>query len=325
MRENGSLHADSPRLVTVPAADLAAASQRLDPASRALLNLWVRRGMGDDEIARLIGSTPAGVATRREALVERLAAELERTPEDVRAAVESMASRAGPEENGARAEPAGDEEASATRAPAPDGVDEAVEKHPVGAMPPGENPMLSPTVPPPGVVSASEQPPPPDWARAGPSTRLTTLVIVVLVVASLALLLTALLAGSDSPPASSRPAPTQARSGPGPPAPRLAAVALRPLSGASRATGTATVRRSGTTDVVELAVSGLPRRPGRYEAWLFNSILDSRALGPVAAPAGRLTAPLPANRARYRFLDVSLQPSGRRVHSGLSVLRARLL
>jgi hypothetical protein len=61
---------------------------------------------------------------------------------------------------------------------------------------------------------------------------------------------------------------------------------------------------------------------GEYRVWLFNTIIDARALG-VARPDHTLEVPLPPSFRRYRFVDVSRQPAGAGgAHPGLSVLRA---
>src|SRR3954467_8642575 len=54
-----------------------AALGRLDPASRALLDLSLRRGMKPDEIGELLGTDSGSVEGAREAALEQLATELE--------------------------------------------------------------------------------------------------------------------------------------------------------------------------------------------------------------------------------------------------------
>jgi DNA-directed RNA polymerase specialized sigma24 family protein len=56
--------------------DLGAALGRLDPESRALLDLSMRRGMTDEEIAAVLRVEPGEVHRRRDELLERLAEEL---------------------------------------------------------------------------------------------------------------------------------------------------------------------------------------------------------------------------------------------------------
>jgi hypothetical protein len=72
-----------------------------------------------------------------------------------------------------------------------------------------------------------------------------------------------------------------------------------------------------------VSVAGLPAAgTGHYEVWLYNSVIDSRALASLGTSGGSVTVPLPADYRRYRWIDVSRQPAGSSVHSGLSVLRA---
>ena len=57
--------------------DLGAALAGLEPQTRALLELSLRRGMPDDEIAQVIGSDREEVARRRATALESLASELQ--------------------------------------------------------------------------------------------------------------------------------------------------------------------------------------------------------------------------------------------------------
>lgn len=76
---------------------------------------------------------------------------------------------------------------------------------------------------------------------------------------------------------------------------------------------------------LSLRVEGLPPSGGgHYEVWLYNSVIDSRPLGALAAPAGDLSVALPADYRRFRWLDVSMQRGGAVSHSGVSIVRARL-
>ena len=56
--------------------ELRAALARLDPESRALLDLSLRRGMPDDEIAAVLRVTPEKVEVRRAELLGRLGDDL---------------------------------------------------------------------------------------------------------------------------------------------------------------------------------------------------------------------------------------------------------
>ena len=57
--------------------DIGAALGRLDDESRALLDLSLRRGLEDQEIAGILRVEPAEVARRRDELLDRHASELE--------------------------------------------------------------------------------------------------------------------------------------------------------------------------------------------------------------------------------------------------------
>jgi DNA-directed RNA polymerase specialized sigma24 family protein len=63
---------------------LGEALARLDPESRALLDLSLRRGMSDEEIAGVLRVERPEVAQRRADLVDRLADELDATSRDAR-------------------------------------------------------------------------------------------------------------------------------------------------------------------------------------------------------------------------------------------------
>jgi len=75
----------------------------LGPADRALLNLWVQRGMDDSAIARLSSAPTDAVTERRQAVVHELAERLGLPPADVLAALERMAHDDAPRPPGAPA------------------------------------------------------------------------------------------------------------------------------------------------------------------------------------------------------------------------------
>ena len=56
--------------------ELGAALTRLEDSSRALLELSMRRGLPDEEIAQVLGSPPEDVAGRRAQALEQLADDL---------------------------------------------------------------------------------------------------------------------------------------------------------------------------------------------------------------------------------------------------------
>jgi hypothetical protein len=71
------------------------ASATLDPADRALLNLWVNRGLGDDELAELSHLSVGVITARRHSIVERLSANLELSPQYVSDSLQQLAAGKG--------------------------------------------------------------------------------------------------------------------------------------------------------------------------------------------------------------------------------------
>ncbi len=67
------------------------AAAALPPVDRALLNLWVNRGLSDSELARMAGLRAEIVAKRRTAIVEALSAELGLPPAEIEAALITLA------------------------------------------------------------------------------------------------------------------------------------------------------------------------------------------------------------------------------------------
>src|SRR6476619_7521866 len=63
-------------ILSLPLDSFTAALGRLDPASRALLDLSLRRGMRPEEIGDLLGTDPESVIVAREGALEQLASEL---------------------------------------------------------------------------------------------------------------------------------------------------------------------------------------------------------------------------------------------------------
>lgn len=106
------------------------------------------------------------------------------------------------------------------------------------------------------------------------------------------------------------------------------ALALRPVdAGGPASAGTARVVDAGG-GTLRLRVDGLPPSDERrfYELWLMDEGgRNLVSLGTFRVPASggaTVEVPLPADPARYRYLDVSLEPAdGDPGHSGDSVLR----
>ncbi len=102
----------------------------------------------------------------------------------------------------------------------------------------------------------------------------------------------------------------------------VARLILRPVAGGRGEGGAVIAEQSGQPVMVMRAKLPATDKDQSYVVWLFNSRTDAV---PVAAGLrGNLQtlAPLPADFARFRFVDVSLQRKGGRRHSGNSVLRA---
>ncbi len=330
---------------------LIAATSALDPASRAMLNLWLHRGLSDAQIAQFIGTTPEGVAARREALVSTLANELEASPQEVQESVDQLAaSREDPPASETAAEsalappeqPAPAEEPPESRATVAPAGPAAVAEKEKAAEPeheheePGEESSTAPPGAPPASPGASESFPEATAGRRRPSR--TVALIIVLALLALLLLISVLLAGSSKSTSapksvpSSRAAPSAGTARP----PRAAAprprpprvLHLRPLGRATpSAEGLVTlIRATGGVTRLRLTVNRLPPPPRSavYGVWLYNSVLDAAPLA-ILRPAGRpINVRLPPRFARYRFVDVSVQPIGSYYHSGQSVLRAPL-
>ena len=297
-------------MLAVPTDRLPAALGDLDPGNRALLDLSLRRGVSDAEIGELLRKEPAEVARGRDAVLELLADALEVGGHDrrdrVRQAVASLP-----------------DDAWHTRAAAPPRTAPRPE-------PPGERPELRVKLRPPPperdrdrAAAARELDdelhvePGPRRSRAGRLLGLLALVAVLGVLAAL------LLSGGDddddSNGSGSQPTPTQDGSGPSD-EPEGRTGRLSPLGG-DRGEGRVSITDEGAT----ISISGLPDRPGSYQAWLYNSVVQAESLGTFESPSGRLRVQLPANARRYRFLDVSLEPADANPnHSGDSVLRAPL-
>jgi hypothetical protein len=77
---------------SVATTQLIDAAATLGPADRALLNLWVHRGLDDSALAGLSHLSVGAIQARRRMMVERLSADLELAPESVGDALQELAS-----------------------------------------------------------------------------------------------------------------------------------------------------------------------------------------------------------------------------------------
>jgi len=138
--------------------------------------------------------------------------------------------------------------------------------------------------------------------------------------------------GEDEPAAGAGSASGGAPAPPGQAAaaaPRvLGQVLLRPASG-EQGVGRATLADQAGKRVLVVQAQDLGRvaEDEVLEVWLYNSDRDARSLGAQQVQRGRFQGlgDLPADAARYRFIDVSREKADRNPrHSGDSVLRGDL-
>lgn len=304
----------------VATARLIEAAATLDPASRALLNMWLHRALPDAELARMAGLEPAAVTARKLDIIEHLSEQLRLPPYEIVAALGTI-----------------------TREPA------AAPVHANGAPPKQPPPRRQAHA-----TAESRVPPlPAVRLRRGRSalghltgtTRLDSrarrraleFLIPTLMVA--AILLVTLLpqgGGADSrdvPPGARRPGlPARADAGRRVAAPRSSVrraradpppARLAPIPGLrGGAGGRVQVLTRGGRRMLLVAVRGLPTAAGgRYVAWLYTTVIDSAPLGPLPA-TGSAMLRLPPDAARFDWIDVSFQPAGDTLDSGESVLRS---
>jgi Anti-sigma-K factor rskA len=257
----------------------------LQPESRAMLELSLRRRVSDVDIAHLLGVEPDAVDSRRELALAGLASELgldsRAEIDELRAALPDL-----PRDLWVIGMGAGD-------LPEPP---EPVQAPPEPAAP-------EPAEPTPEPVESDE----PRRQRGSRGVTWALLGVLAIVAVAAAIALTSGGGDSRSKP-SPKAGPTSSRAG-----------SFQALPG-EKGSGRATVRGR----VLSLRLSGLPAAgSGGYEAWLYTTLADARSLGRVRS--GTLTAKLPANARKYRFVDVSREPAdGNPNHSGASVVRVPL-
>jgi hypothetical protein len=269
-----------------------AALGRLDPASRALLDLSLRRGMKPEEIGELLGTDPESVVVAREAALEQLGRELD------------MGDRSQIDELRARLAELPSEAWTGT-----------------AAATPASRPRLK-------VVEHEPAEPPAERRRS----RLPLLLALLAIAAIALVVVLVSSGGDEnttSKPQANKPAPAPPASKPSkatkpaspkPAQPSQKTVGLSTL-GSSGATGTAAVTQGGKRLIIR--ADGLPA--GAYQVWLYNSVIDAVSLTKVEGTKLTLDLKLPANASHYRYVDISSEPAdGNPNHSGESVMRVRL-
>jgi hypothetical protein len=304
---------------------------QLEPASRALLDLSLRRGMRPDEIAEMLGAEADSVAASRDEALRRVAAAVGMTGDgqidEVRARLAEL-----PAEAWLAAPANGSAPAAAEEDPEPPSGENiftrvaAAEAAAAKAAPARPRREAEPEEP-----AASPSP-----AREDDRDRRRTLLPILLAALGVAIVAAVFISSAgdsddgppaDSPPpAAEQPAPEPAQPDPEPvppaqPEPPTAEVAAVADSGAE---GTAQLTDGGRR--LELRVRGLPDPGGdSYTVWLYDSIIDARRLGGARSGSFELSTRLPPAADRYRFVDVSLERADGNVsHSGRSVARVPL-
>jgi hypothetical protein len=303
------------------------ATASLPAAERALLNLWVNRGLDDRALAAMTGMTSEAIEMRRARIVESLSAELGLPPDQIQAALIDIAAMSTNE-----AARAGEREMNGEHAHAPV-RDQPAE--PEGAAKPQGAVEAQGAAKPQGAVEPQPESPPDTkgkpWLRSvlwAPVLALVALVVIVVIIASgsggSSRHRTPTTATSPAAASSTAPAVSPTSPSPSPTVSRPPIVALGALPGGLlHARGSVTAIGKLRDLRLKLSVTGLPPAVrGHYEVWLYNSVLDSQDLARLRNGVHTLRMPLPHGAHRYRWIDISFQPIGAVNHSGESVLRA---
>jgi hypothetical protein len=311
-----------------PPRRLLEAAGALEAADRALLNLWINRGLDDERLAELTGMSAVVVQSRRERILSSLGEQLGVAESDVLASLRSL-------DPGEATSDTGRPDVTATDGSlgSPATVSSTGLPRPATASREAQS-----EVEPEGIGGDPEpeaQPPPDGGVSGGRRGRWWAALSAAIAVAVAVVLVVLLTGGSPSAPPKADPAVTVAATTTSTPAPASTTTASTSttattspdhLSGlpGGPAHVSGMVRLVGKVGHLKLnlTVKGLPLvHHAYYAAWLFNSVLDSRRLGRITRDAVN-TYRLPAGARRFRFIDVSLQPKGTFSHSGESKLRA---
>jgi len=285
------------RLINLSKDRLSTAVAELDAGGWALLDLSLHRSIQDDQIANVLRSHPAEIASRREALLAEIADELGVAGADrlelVRVALAELPAKTW------------------------DGIGRGRE----GRF---ERQRVPRDVQPPAALDQSwvDAPPAPAprprWRRR--HRRAAAWIALALLLLSPVAAFVALQDRSDTPSNTQR-APLSGDTGPDP---IDEGIRLQPVAANLAADGTARILGRGRAARLSLSV-GVPARGRRasYEVWLFNSVDDAVRVGSFRGSATAGEFRFPADPADYQLLDISLEPAdGNRNHSGRSVLRA---
>jgi hypothetical protein len=289
------------------------ALSRLDPASRALLDLSLRRGMRTEEIADVLGADPDGVAASRDEALRRVARDVglgEDNLDEVRARLAELPAEewmGGTSGSAARAEAA-----------APTAEEPATEDEPITEE--ARERPTSQTARKPSIT--------PGARRRSVWPALLALLLLGGVIVAIAL---AAGGGDEDEGGGDQQAQTEERNGGGgsdlaPPEPERheGGARFEPI-GAGEASGRARLTDGGERLEVELRNLPSPPNGGHHEIWLYSSLIESRSLGTSREPVIQLDVKLPPDWRDYKFVDVSVEPADENAgHSGASVARVRV-
>jgi hypothetical protein len=312
------------------------ALERLDPASRALLDLSLRRGMRTEEIAEVLGADPDSVAASRDEALRRVAEDVgmpgHHQVDEVRARLAELPAddwlgRAAT--NGAATAASALAEARIETAPveplpAPVALLQPATEQAEGGGQTADGTAEAPEA---EEVAEPEETATTTRTSAEPRERRRVLPVLLglLVVAGVIVAVVLGSGGNGGKKASSAPSAAAPASKPKPakpqPQPKPPSPGARVAAFGAAANVSGTARIAG--DHLVLDVSGLPApRGGYYEVWLYNSLIDAASLGKSQSGHIKLDAKLPGDWKRYRFVDVSREPNdGNASPSGESVAR----
>ncbi|MDQ6729638.1 MAG: hypothetical protein M3022_04900 [Actinomycetota bacterium] len=269
-----------------------------------MLSLWTQRGLDDAALARMTGLDAATITRRRLRIASALSVELGLPPQDVAAALTAIADSAAEAVAGSPDASQAGNGGPARAGPVPSAAKPEAE---VQAL--THQPELRPE-PEPGPVAGRTR------RRSGIWPVVTLLGIAVIAIIAI----TAASGGGSGHPKQSAASAVSAST----PAAATGHGTLGPLPGGIAGASGSIVLAAGPagTQRLRVRVAGLPAA-GRdhYEVWLYNSIIDSVALGRLG-PGGTGSFTLPAVVTRFASIDISRQLRGTTEPSGASVLRA---
>ena len=332
----------------VAAQRLIDASGKLDAADRALLSLLVNHGMDGDALARALHLDHARVAERRRELAEHLGAVLELPAAFVSEQLDELAQSARSQQPATTSVDRTPETSAGAGAvigaSAPDTTPPAdpktrqrrrgwllaavllaaiaavliVSLTSAGASKPGASKPTAATT----GTSPRTTPSVTSTSATTPTTTSTTTPATTSTTTPATTSTTTPATTSTTTPTATPPSTPSGGIPPSPPVRERAELETLP-GGPAGMSGSIGLAGAAAKPRLVITVSGLPPAgTGHYEVWLYNSVIDSRGIARLGATGGTATVPLPRDFRRFRWIDVSMQPAGTTVHSGISMVRA---